>query len=398
MAAVGVPCLVGSERCRLMKALLVIDHFGSGGAQRQLVELACGLSRRGHEVEVFIYHPRFDFFRPRIDQHGIVVHEYEKRGRLGIGVVMKLAQVIRNGDFDVAVSYLKSTNVYSEFATLISSPAKLVVSERTSYHDDAVWLTSLARRLLHGLADHVVTNSVNQREWLRRKPWLRNKVSSIYNGLDLQHFSPRPVGEKPTSNDFRLLGIGRVGPEKNVANLVRGLRQLAADTGTCPRVSWVGPRDESARGQRYCAEVDALIDAAPVVRENWRWLGLRSDVSELLGAHDALVHPSLYEGLPNVVCEALASGVPVLASNVCDHPLLVVDGERGFLFDPLSPDSIANAISCLQKLDADGRHRLSQGAREFAVDALGIEKMVSAYENLFRDLRGTASDASTQSQ
>ncbi len=380
-----------------MKALLVIDHFGSGGAQRQLVELACGLSRRGHEVEIFVYHPRFSFFRPRIDQHGIVVHEYEKRGRLGLGVVRRLAEVMRVGAFDVAVSYLKSTNVYSEFASLFSSPAALVVSERTSYHDDATWITSMARRLLHALADHVVTNSVTQRDWLRQKPWLSQKVTSIYNGLDLEHFSPASARGQPAANGPKLLGIGRVGPEKNIANLVRGLSLLVDRTGTCPKVSWVGPRDESARGRRYSAEIDALIGALPVVREKWEWLGLRSDIAELLRAHDALVHPSLYEGLPNVVCEALACGVPVLASNVCDHPLLVGDGKRGFLFDPLSPDSIANAVNRLQVQDTKGWQRLSQQAREFATAELGIEKMVSAYESLFCELRGLASDARAES-
>jgi glycosyltransferase involved in cell wall biosynthesis len=69
--------------------------------------------------------------------------------------------------------------------------------------------------------------------------------------------------------------------------------------------------------------------------------------------HDALIHPSLYEGLPNAVCEALAAGLPVLISNVCDHPLLVVEGERGFLFDPSDPLSIAMSIERAAALDAD---------------------------------------------
>ena len=54
-----------------MKVLLVIDHFGPGGAQRQIVELACGMQRRGHEIEMFVYFPEHGFFRPLLDAHGL---------------------------------------------------------------------------------------------------------------------------------------------------------------------------------------------------------------------------------------------------------------------------------------------------------------------------------------
>src|SRR5690606_21739605 len=95
--------------------------------------------------------------------------------------------------------------------------------------------------------------------------------------------------------------------------------------------------DEAAK-----AEVDAAL-AAEGVADRWRWLGRREDVPELMRAHDALVHPAFFEGLPNAVCEALASGLPVLASRVCDHPRLVGE-DRGLLFDPGSPEDIAAAL------------------------------------------------------
>ena len=94
------------------------------------------------------------------------------------------------------------------------------------------------------------------------------------------------------------------------------------------------------QGGFIAEQVDELIESLPKCGKNWRWLGEESDIPGLLREHHALIHPSLYEGLPNVVCEALAAGMPVLVSNVCDHPLLVADGERGFLFDPADPGSI----------------------------------------------------------
>ena len=370
-----------------MKLLLVIDHFGSGGAQRQMVELACGLKRRGHNVEFFIFYPKHDFFRSRVKAQKIVVHEYSKVGRLGFGVVFRLASLIRSGGFDAVVSYLNSPNVYAELVNIIFGSPPLVVSERTSHHDDKFQKAVFVRRLLHGFADHVVTNSVSHCIWLRKKRWLKNKVSCIYNGIDLEKFRPvQPVAR--SSGDLRLLGIGRIGPEKNVLTLLDALALFHKEYGYVPEVSWAGRGDESAAGRAYCRQIDDMLAGMPEIGSRWHWLGEKQNVSGLLHQHHALVHPSNYEGLPNVVCEALAAGVPVLASDVCDHPLLVAEGERGFLFDQTDPASIAGAIGNLHKLDDLGRARLAINARRYAEAKLSSEKMVVAYENMLTGLLG----------
>ncbi len=370
-----------------MKVLLVIDHFGSGGAQRQIVELACGLKRRGRDVEMFVYHPQHGFFRPRLDDYGIPVHQYSKGSGFSVGVIRELSGLMRAGGFDVVVSYLSDANIYAELSKLVSSRPVLIVSERTSHHDDKSWFGDHARRLLHMLSDHVVANSSTHAEWLIQKSWLKGKVSCIYNGIDLDQVDPDP--RVPDSiQDMRLVAIGRVGPEKNVINLIRALALFHEASGCIPQVDWIGPRDTSNPKHGYGRAVDQLLESLPEVKKRWNWLGVRSDVPQLLRERHALVHPSLYEGLPNVVCEALAAGKPVLVSNVCDHPRLVADGERGFLFDAQDPASIADAITKLCDLDTDGWHRFSRNARDYAVANLGIERMVTDHETLFTQLLG----------
>jgi glycosyltransferase involved in cell wall biosynthesis len=124
----------------------------------------------------------------------------------------------------------------------------------------------------------------------------------------------------------------------------------------------------------------------PEISTRWHWLGEQLDMPSLLRRHDALIHPSLYEGLPNAVCEALAAGLPVLISNVCDHPRLVVEGERGFLFNPNDPQSIAASIEKAALLDTGGWLALSRNARRYAEAHLGVANMVDAYERLFINL------------
>jgi glycosyltransferase involved in cell wall biosynthesis len=316
-----------------LRILLVTDHFGSGGAQRQLVTLACALEQRGHSVEIFIYFPEYDFFRARIEDRWIPVHEYNKGKGFSFGVLCKLSSLMRYGGFDVVLSYLNSANIYAELARLISRVPKLVVSERTSHANDKSLVGAYVRRFMHVFSDHLIANSQAHTEWLNSKWWLNGRVSCIYNGIDIDLFNV--IHHIPESHlDIRLLAVGRIGPEKNIIKLIDALNVLYRESGYVPEVGWAGKRDISSAGQRYCRQVDELLERSPQIRNRWHWLGEQANIPQLLQQYHALIHPSLYEGLPNAVCEALAAGMPVLISNVCDHPLLVADNERGFIFDP----------------------------------------------------------------
>ncbi len=368
-----------------LNILCVIDHLGPGGAQRQMATLAPALKQRGHSVQLFLYYPEQNFFRPQIDACGIVVHAHRKGGHYSFGVLKALASLIERCKFDIVLSYLDTPNVYTELTRLLVRGPKLVVSERSSYQADRSPFGAVLRRLLHVLSDHVVANSQTQTDWLRRKRWLAGKVSCIYNGLDLSSFSSEIV-VPATPGDLRLLAIGRIGPEKNILNLIHALHLLYDTKGVAPEIGWVGRQDSSPAGLAYRHDVDMLLCERPEVAARWHWLGEESDVPRMLGGYHALIHPSLYEGLPNVVCEALAAGKPVLVSGVCDHPFLIADGRRGFLFDPTKPSSIAQAMESLSALSAECWRSMSRNAREFAEQTLGVERMVASYEDLFRTL------------
>src|ERR1700722_11906544 len=256
-----------------MKVLLIIDHFGSGGAQRQMVELACGLKRRGHTVEMFVYFPQYNFFRARIDEQRIPVHEQPGGRAAAFEVIRRLASVMRSGVFDVAASYLSSANIYAELARVAARDTRLVVSERTSHYDDRSAIGALARRILYLLSDRVVANSESQAAWLKTKPWLRARVRCICNGVDLSAFQTNE--SIPSSGpSLRLLGIGRIGPEKNLLNLITALARFEDQFGYVPEIGWAGQQDSSRAGQRYCARVDALLASLPKGRQRGRGPGL----------------------------------------------------------------------------------------------------------------------------
>jgi glycosyltransferase involved in cell wall biosynthesis len=368
-----------------LKLLFVIDHLGLGGAQRQMVDLACGMSRRGHAVEFFVYHPGHDFFAGRVEAAGVVVHKYQKGRGFALGALRKLAALMRGRDFDVILAFLNSPVIYAELARLVAMKPVLVVSERCSHHDDRSIFAGYGRRLLHQAADCVVTNSQTHAEWLRKKWWLSGKVAAIYNGFDLESLKTA-VTRPLRPGNIRLLAVGRICPQKNLVNLIEGLRVFHLRNGYVPSVSWVGKRDMDADGSRYGDLVQHTLDKYPEIRAAWNWLGEQRDMRPIFAGHDALVHPSRYEGLPNAVCEALAAGMPTLVSDVCDHSLLVADGTRGFLFDPESAESIAAALQKLTRLSQTEWAAFSRDARIYAEEHLDLERMVCAYEALFIDL------------
>lgn len=371
-----------------VKVLCVIDHLGSGGAQRQLSTLACELARRGHEVEVFVYYPQFDFFREGLDAVGIAVHSVFKQ-RVGFwGVLAALRRTLRERRPDAVVAFLGSPAVYSVLATMLSAHApRLVVSERSSHHAEspavARRVRGLLQRVLFARTDAVVCNSASQAQWLRaRHFWLRSKVHCIFNGLPEEAFvGPAPP---PAGSHLRLLAIGRVGPEKNPLGLVRAMQWLRARGEPLPQVSWVGPDDESGPGRAYRARIDAELQAEPEIAGHLQWLGRQRDIGTLLLSHDALIHPALYEGFPNAVCEAFAAARPVLLSNVCDHPQLAGQGERGLLFDPCDGASIAQAILALARLSPAARQAMGECGAHFAREHLAASRMAQRFEALLR--------------
>lgn len=357
-----------------MKILCVIDSFGSGGAQRQMIYLACGLKERGHNVEMFSYYPQYEFFKRQIEDAGICIHQLDKRVTSSFYIIKSLSQIVKAQGVEAVIAFLNSPSIYVELASLRFRNRVIIVSERGGGTQECV-IKRVMRAALHGLASAVVTNNHANARKLQRFPWLKRRVRVIYNGVRVPVLN---FVEAPGSiQRLRLIAIGRIDANKNAANVIEALAQVEKLHGVVPSLSWIGRRDDSV----YGSKVDRLLAKYPGVRCRWTWAGERSDVLELLNDSHALIHASYHEGLPNAVCEALAAGRPVLASNVCDHPLLVENEERGFLFDPSSPHAIAEAICRLGSGSRAEWERWSSNARCFAEAHLSTRGMVDKFEN-----------------
>jgi GalNAc-alpha-(1->4)-GalNAc-alpha-(1->3)-diNAcBac-PP-undecaprenol alpha-1,4-N-acetyl-D-galactosaminyltransferase len=368
-----------------MRLLFVIDYLGSGGAQRQMVNLALELLRRGHTIELFMYYREHNHFGGLLQEAGIPLHSCPKRGRFSLAPMLGLRRLVKERRYDTMLAFLPTPSLYAELAHIRIRGMSLVVSERFMYTSESLPLATWVLQQAHRLADHVTVNSHHQRERMERIfPWMRGRLTTIYNGVDLIRFAPQ-WNSNGHSGRLRLLVLSSVVPKKNAVGLVRALARYRALYGDTCTVRWAGQVTSDTVSQQEFAEANRLLVELGL-REQWEWLGERKDIPELLGAHDALIHPSFYEGLPNAICEALACGRPVLASAVCDHPRLVQEDVTGFLFDPGKADDVAHAIHKCRLLSGEERVRMGRRARQYAESELSLDRCSRRYETLFSRL------------
>jgi glycosyltransferase involved in cell wall biosynthesis len=353
-----------------VKIVCLIDYLGGGGAQRQLCMLAVMLKRQGMDVSMLTYHPH-DFFLPMLRAEGIECRCVEAdsiRRR-----VFALRRVLRRGKQDAVLAFLGPPSLYAELAAIPRRCWGLVVSERSAVAGSHVQRRYRWLRKFHRLADYVTTNTHTNRLMIERSvPGLRGRVVTVYNAVDLEAFSPAPAALAAEPRCLRIAVAAKFRVLKNPLGFIQAIAIAQARSPSLDlRVDWYG-RLPTASGAEFTR---ADRDAHDAVRQFMREHGLedrivfRPPVASVVDVYrraDAVALPSFFEGLPNVVCEAMACGRPVLMSNVCDAGNLVTDGDNGLLFDPTSPEDMARAIVEFAALGAAERETMGRKSREMA--------------------------------
>ncbi len=371
-----------------MRIVFFIDSLASGGAQRQLVELAKGLKGRGNDIFVICYE-RLLFFADELEDADIEVIPITQRNKFeNIRNFRRTAREIKP---DIIQAYLHGPGVIAELGSFFGKRWKLITTERSIYNQKFQNKTTFViGRQLHRLADWIVVNSHSNMELLKsRAPFLRKKISVILNSVDLERF--RPAGRRTQSDRERLfefVHVGSMSPIKNAPNIVRALALLHRKSTRRFRLRWIGRAEEkSANHMTTLVETQQLVRESDL-QDSFEFLGEKHDVENYLAASDALILCSKFEGLPNAVCEGMAAGLPIVASRVSDNEMLVRDGVNGFLCDPFDVEDIAAALKACLELPDEDYIRYGRASRQMAREMFNRERYVSEYEELYKKLLG----------
>lgn len=356
--------------------LCFTDNLGSGGAQRQLSLLAVLLKRRGYSVSVVTYNSG-DFFEDTLLSNGISLFQAFSSTRIGrIFEFIKITKKIRP---NAIIAFQETPAFIAEVASIFHKKHKLIVSERQTVPIDR--LTGMLRffKFFHHFADHITSNSkTNLDQLLSLHPGYSGKSVVIYNAVDQGKFFPNRVISNFDKPIIRFVILASHKPQKNFGTLALALKNLQSQNGVpLFHVDWYG--DEAAPG--YFSKNKSIVSELGIADVLSLYPAV-ADVPSVLNACDALIHPSLWEGLPNSVCEALSCGCPVLMSDVCDARQLVSDNINGFLFDPMSAIGIASAILKYLELSIEQRDEMRRNAVASARRLFDESVFLSKYEIL----------------
>ncbi len=356
-----------------MKIAHLITTLGVGGAEKHLHWLAAGQRQRGHQVSVTYLKGQGELsadFEALGVEVGCVPMEGLAAAPSAIGRVRDRFGALAP---DVVHTHLLKADVVGALA----APRAGVPALITSKHNDERALLKRPVAFIHGRltrrADRVIALSDHVRRFVAEHGRVPiERITRIYSGIDPQGLQPKRIradvrAELGVADDAPLLVcVGRLAPQKDHPTLLAALARMSPDT-----VLLIVGGDPFGDGE---TRLPALAQALGVA-DRARFLGIRHDVPDLLGASDLFVMPSLWEGLGLVFLEAMAVSLPVVASNISAIPEVVEDGTSGWLVPPGDPDALAAAVTEAMGAD-DERRRRGEAGRARLDRVFGLPRMI----------------------
>jgi glycosyltransferase involved in cell wall biosynthesis len=332
---------------RLDVAFLLRSLEG-GGAERQAVLLAKGLCRRGHRVRTLTFYNE-PGEGEGLRAAGVEIFPLHKSGRWDVlGFLLRLSRTLARLSPAIVYSVLTVPNIMSAcLRPLLPRHASVwglrASNMRMENYDRLARMASALEQKLSHVPDLLIANAEAGRKAAVARGFPASKITVIRNGIDTDLFTPVGAQEKAAARalfalpaEARVIGMAaRLDPMKDHDTFLRAFAQAAKARPELFAVI-AGPTEVEADGLKARA-------AALGCAENLRWAGHLADVTRLYAALDCLCLSSAYgEGFSNVLGEAMAAGVPCVATHVGDAAEIV--GELGILVPPGDPEALAQAL------------------------------------------------------
>lgn len=363
------------------KVLFLVNGFNIGGAEKGLLELVRRLDRRKYHIVVCsVGHggPLQKEFEATAER--VVV--FEKKYSFDFSLIRKVASLMKQEKIDLLQTTLFYADVIGTFAARLARvPAH--ISWAVNAHPDGTNVSKLRHRLAYRTADRYINKFVPVSESVRnylieRRHIPAGKIHLIYYGVDTDEFAAPPDQQKKLDMGLKkqdcVLGVvARLTPQKGHYYLINAAGSII---NKFPDVKFLFAGDGIMRTSLENQVHELGLD------DYFQFPGFRNDIRDLIRTFDLFILPSLYEGLPNAVLEAMASGKPVVASAVNGIKEAIIHGVNGLLVPPGDSEALAHAIIRLLE-DRKLAAQLGSAARKHVVEHFSLDREVKAFESLY---------------
>ena len=392
---------MNSERKKIdrIRLLHLVDGLISGGAEILITHIIKALGTKHYKHYVY-YFASDGPVREKLEASGIPVYRGKKRTsikqpvRFGVTLFFQMqdlislirreriqvmhAHMIPANQLAVAVGKLTRTPV---FPTLHTPSA--FVDKRSSW-DLRMYFKKAVNQFVYRAADRVLVVSQEIKEIVQRRFGLEDtKILVLKNGIVCDGDTSMPVELQKefsiSANKLKLIAAGRLVPLKNFDILVRAIAEVINQGQNDLLVLIAGEGEERVRLEQLIRDLG--------IESYVKLLGLRHDVMGLMQACDLFVMPSRYEGLSLAMIEAMACGLPIIASDVRGLKDYITNEQNGLLFPAGDYKTLAERILQLAN-NRELRSKLSQGARESFEKEYDMRKNIRSIDKLFKKYAG----------
>jgi glycosyltransferase involved in cell wall biosynthesis len=368
------------------KIMIVSTSLGFGGADTQIVNIARVLRSCGREVSIV------SLIRP--DAHlavlagaGVAVHSLGmKPGVADPRAIVRLARLIHREKPDVVHSHMVHANLLARVTRCVARMPALVCTahntRESSQKGGPTWHKEFLYRLTDRLADQTtIICKAGYRHYVESKAVPASRLKVMPLGIDCADFAPDAKKRLQARLDlglpaehFTFLTVGRMVVQKDYPNLLRAFSLLKHKSWTL-LVGGSGPLQPEL--EQLCEELS--------LKDRVQFLGVRQDVRAWYHAADAFVMGSEVEGMPVVLLEAAASGLPAVVTDAGGNGEAVVSGKTGFVVPKQNHLALSAAIERILDMPRECRERFSAEARAWALQEFEIGAVVSRWESLYED-------------
>lgn len=344
-----------------------------GGTERMLSYLVRGLDKEKFNVSIACL-THGGAVADELSADGFDVTALNMKGKLDFGVLARLYQLIKEKKVSILHTYLFHANFLGRIVGKLAGVPVIISSERIMGLEGKHRM--IANKLTSPLTSALSCNADAVKKFMVEEIGLcTEKITVIHNGVDTEKFGisidKNKVREKLgiSADEVTCITVARLDGQKGMENLIGAAKKN-------PKIKFLIAGDGPLREELENKSKDS---------ENILFLGLRRDIPELLKASDIFILPSLWEGFPNVVLEAMAANLPVIATNTSGTPEAVIDGETGMLVKPGDARQLAEAVKHMSS-EPELMKEMGKRGRERAVKFFSLEEMIKKNEELYERL------------